>query len=75
MTQLAYCGIDCSKCSYRAKTNCPGCQACAGKMFWGECDLAKCCIGKGLENCGKCSDCPCEQRSNMSWRHACRERA
>lgn len=36
-----------------------GCKACAGDMFWGECDKAKCCIANGLEHCGRCPDMPC----------------
>ena len=67
MTQLAYCGTDCEACAYRAKTNCPGCQACAGKMFWGQCALAACCIAKGLANCGQCDQFPCEQLKEYSF--------
>ena len=67
MTQLAYCGTDCQVCGFRAKADCPGCQASAGQMFWGECGLAKCCIDMGLEHCGKCEQFPCEQLKAYSF--------
>ena len=58
--ELAYCGLDCGRCDCRAKTNCPGCQAAGGRMFWGECQVATCCMGKGLAHCGKCDEFPCD---------------
>jgi len=67
MSKLAYCGLDCQTCSFRTTRKCPGCQAAAGKMFWGECTLAKCCIGKGFEHCGKCEQFPCEQLEAFSF--------
>ena len=59
MTQLAYCGLDCGTCEFRP-AKCSGCQAAGGKVHWGECELATCCMSKKLEHCGKCSDFPCE---------------
>jgi Protein of unknown function (DUF3795) len=59
MEQMAYCGLDCGTCEHREKTGCPGCRAAAGTMFWGECDLAMCCIDKGIEHCAQCDDFPC----------------
>ena len=67
MIPMAYCGLECDPCSYRAKSNCPGCRAAAGNVFWGECVLAKCCIAKGHEHCGKCKDFPCEQLKAFSF--------
>jgi hypothetical protein len=61
MTALACCGLDCQACNYRSPTQCPGCPAAGGNMLWGECPLAKCCIGKGLEHCGTCEQFPCER--------------
>ena len=55
----ARCGLRCDQCSYREKQNCPGCIKAEGKMFWGECVLARCCMEKELEHCGKCRDFPC----------------
>ena len=56
---MARCGIDCQACTYREQTGCPGCPATEGKLFWGECALAKCCITKGHDHCGQCEDFPC----------------
>jgi hypothetical protein len=39
--------------------NCPGCQPIEGKLFWGECEVAKCCIAKGHDHCGQCGEFPC----------------
>jgi len=57
---LAICGLDCAACGYREPTGCPGCVAARGKLFWGECDMAGCCIGKGLDHCGQCPSFACE---------------
>lgn len=56
----ARCGIYCGECEYREKMNCPGCIQAMGNIFWGECQVAKCCLAKGLENCGLCSRFPCD---------------
>jgi hypothetical protein len=52
----AYCGI----CQWKTKTNCPGCQTSKGKVFWGECRVAKCCCEKGITHCGLCPEVPCD---------------
>lgn len=67
MIPMAYCGLECDACSFRTKTNCPGCRVAGGKLFWGECALAKCCIAKGHEHCGKCEEFPCEQLKEYSF--------
>jgi len=59
--QIGMCGAYCGICEWKEKTNCPGCQACKGDMFYGECGVAKCCHGKGLLHCGLCSDLPCAE--------------
>lgn len=56
----SFCGIICSKCDYKNKVNCPGCFACKGKPFHGECRVAVCCISKNLRHCGECAEFPCE---------------
>ena len=56
----ARCGIYCGECEYREKTNYPGCIQAQGKMFWGKCRVAQCCISKNLDNCGLCSSFPCD---------------
>ena len=58
--RMSRCGIDCEACEYRSKMSCPGCQAAAGKLFWGECSVAQCCIHKEHDHCGQCADFPCD---------------
>ena len=57
--QIGMCGAYCGVCEWKAKTNCPGCQECKGQMFWGTCDVAACCVEKGLTHCGLCPEMPC----------------
>ena len=63
----ARCGIYCGDCEYREKMSCPGCIKCGGKVFWGECDVAKCCIERGLDHCGQCEDVPCEMLRRFAY--------
>ncbi|MDT8717156.1 DUF3795 domain-containing protein [Clostridium sp. 19966] len=58
---MAMCGTYCGVCEWREKTNCKGCQASKGDMFWGKCQVAKCCIEKGYEHCGFCDKLPCDK--------------
>lgn len=58
---IAVCGAYCGECGWKEKTNCPGCQASQGKMFWGECKVAKCSFEKGFNHCGNCGSLPCGQ--------------
>ncbi len=60
MRLIAMCGAYCGVCSYREETNCPTCQVAKGDMFHGECQVAKCCVDKGLNHCGLCDDLPCD---------------
>ncbi len=62
---FAYCGTDCSICCWREQTGCKGCKAQGGKMFWGVCDKASCCIEKGYEHCGLCSELPCQKLKDL----------
>ncbi|MBN2584899.1 MAG: DUF3795 domain-containing protein [Planctomycetes bacterium] len=57
--QIGMCGAYCGSCSWKAKTGCAGCQACAGDVFWGQCAVAKCCLAKGITHCGPCEELPC----------------
>jgi hypothetical protein len=57
---IAMCGAYCGACEWKEQTNCPGCQTAQGKMFWGECSVAKCSIEKDHNHCGHCSKLPCE---------------
>lgn len=56
----ARCGIYCGDCEYREKMNCPGCAAAKGKIFWGQCEVAICCMDRKLDHCGLCPDFPCD---------------
>lgn len=56
---IAMCGAYCGDCEWKEKTGCPGCKACKGTMFWGECGIAKCCVEKGHEHCGLCEGLAC----------------
>ena len=38
---IGTCGVYCGVCEWKEKTNCPGCQICQSKPFWGECAIAK----------------------------------
>lgn len=58
---ISVCGAYCGDCDWKEKTNCPGCQQSASKMFWGECLVASCSIEKGYIHCGLCSELPCEK--------------
>ncbi len=64
---MSRCGIDCKTCTCREEMNCPGCLAAQGKIFWGECDVAKCVIEKGLEHCGMCKDMPCSTLNEYAY--------
>jgi hypothetical protein len=56
----SYCGIDCSVCTWREPQNCRTCKEYKGDIWHGVCAVAKCCIGKGLEDCGHCGEFPCQ---------------
>lgn len=62
---IAFCGTYCGVCEWKDKIGCKGCKANRGIMFWGECDIAKCCIGKGLAHCGECPDMPCQKLRDL----------
>ena len=66
LTIQSYCGCICDGCEYKESQGCKGCLINKGEQFWGECDLAKCCIEKGYAHCGECSDMPCETMRNMA---------
>ena len=61
----AFCGTYCGACEWKEKTNCPGCRACQGEMFWGQCDKAQCCMDRGYEHCGLCPDAPCQKLQDL----------
>ena len=61
------CGLLCDGCGYRGSHGCAGCLALNGKPFWGECDVAMCCQGKGYAHCGECPEIPCEMLRGLSY--------
>jgi hypothetical protein len=57
------CGINCTECEL--KDTCGGCAATNGRPFGGECVIAECCLKKGNECCGKCSDAACRLKEQL----------
>lgn len=43
--------------------NCVGCMEVKGAhiIHWDRCDILKCCKERDIENCGQCSEFPCEK--------------
>lgn len=60
MANYSICGIDCAACRHRTENGCTGCRAQKGNIFWGTCDLYKCCAEKQHDHCGQCAAFPCE---------------
>ncbi len=60
-SQIGMCGAYCGVCDWKEKTGCKGCQTHKGDMFYGTCDVAKCCTSKGYLHCGVCPELPCEK--------------
>ena len=61
------CGIVCSACEYRDKMKCKGCVKIT-KPFWGDqCPVKACCESKKLENCGLCSNFPCQLLNKFAY--------
>jgi hypothetical protein len=62
---LCVCGACCDDCP-RHGSECAGCEAIEGKVYWVQyigadvCPVFKCARDKVLNNCGDCSDIPCE---------------
>jgi hypothetical protein len=56
---MGMCGTYCGACAWKEKMNCPGGQASQGRMFWGECKVARCAVEKGCAHCGLCPDLVC----------------
>ncbi|GHT55327.1 hypothetical protein FACS1894109_01660 [Spirochaetia bacterium] len=54
MDNISTCGLNCNKCEFKLTNGCKGCRENQGKIFWGECDLYKCCMDKNINSCGKC---------------------
>lgn len=47
--------------------NCGGCVN-ISKPFWGDkCDIKSCCEQKKIDNCGECTEFPCELLKSFSY--------
>jgi hypothetical protein len=53
------CGAYCGYCEWKDRMNCPGCPACHGNPFWGECAIARCAMDRDFTHCGECPALPC----------------
>ena len=49
-----YCGKSCEECAKKEQMNCSGCKTGPGRLFGGDCELAKCVRDKGHEACDTC---------------------
>jgi hypothetical protein len=58
--QIGCCGTYCADCEWKFKMGCKGCQAENSVVFWGVCQVAKCCFENEFTHCGQCPDMPCE---------------
>lgn len=65
-TTVSVCGLDCAECDAYPAT-CPGCRASEGEPPWlmevemVVCPMYQCPVmDKNLEDCGECSELPCE---------------
>lgn len=62
---ISMCGVYCEECPHFEKV-CAGCDQIKGKVYWAQyigsdaCPIYHCVTNKKFENCGDCSDMPCE---------------
>ncbi len=54
MVAATYCGKLCDVCTDREELRCPGCKVGPGRLYGGDCALAKCCRDKGHQECQAC---------------------
>lgn len=64
---MGRCGFYCEPCVCGSEQGCGGCQAMEGKLFWGECLVARCSIAKGYAHCGECEEMPCEALKEVAY--------
>ena len=58
LSQIAFCGVDCSVCPDLLSNKCPGCR----QSEWPEGDAClpvACCGERGISCCGECGEFPC----------------
>ena len=66
---IGACGIDCGLCSrFYTKGNsiCPGCGGLSFKEKHPSCGTLTCCLHRGFETCGECTDFPCSRYKSES---------
>ena len=64
-----YCGLDCTRCEWKAPCNCQGCVSSKGFAFHCKeepCPIADCAIHKKVPFCGVCKDFPCQLLINYA---------
>lgn len=62
-----YCGLRCSTCEFKEKSDCGGCIATGGHPFHGTCEVADCAVSKNKRFCGECENFPCELLKRYSF--------
>ena len=62
--RIAFCGVDCSKCSDFMNQKCPSCKLTKWKDN-DACMPVKCCQEKGIDFCAFCSVFPCEEMAGF----------
>ncbi|HCC08296.1 MAG TPA: hypothetical protein DEP72_09100 [Clostridiales bacterium] len=61
------CGLKCNTCEWKGPMGCKGCMESNGDMAWGTCKLAKCCMDKKHNHCGKCGKFPCDELNEFAY--------
>lgn len=64
-----YCGLDCTKCTWKEPCNCNGCVSTKGFAFHcanEPCPVAGCAMKKGIAFCGACENFPCKLLTDYS---------
>ena len=66
MHDYAVCGVDCAVCVTRVEGKCEGCRTSGANgdcPFWegSPCQYYLCAKEKNINNCGQCSEVPCEK--------------
>lgn len=50
-----YCGKSCDTCLEKSQLNCPGCRMGPGRVYLGDCTIAKCCVSRNHQSCADCT--------------------
>jgi len=66
MFKYSVCGVLCNEECHAFGKECAGCNVIKGKVSWAKylgkdiCPIYQCIENRGLNNCGECSDMPCD---------------